>query len=319
VLITQVDAAASPVLLAAAWWGARRVFGPPGPGRLARSARAGGYLALCALVLVKALVERFAYSAWHGAPWLGGLWVGEVIFLAALAVYVAGLTRVTARRPAASPALAVGIVAGVVAALILLALPPWGDPLHVPDARLLNDLGRGVAIPLVLIGGIVAGRIAARRATGRGSRLPLADVRARQGLAAGLCAGAVAALILAVAGDGAAALLPHVAVHFPPLALPNARHVPPSVVAFETSVAESAGGYLLPLVFFPVLGAGLGAWGGLSLAGHPASGGNGGGGGGGGPGDPAEPPPPSGGRTLDEELDEVLQAAALDAGAASVS
>ena len=316
-LISQVDAAATPVLLAAAWWGARRVFGPPGPGRLARRVRAVGYLAVCALALVKVLVERFAYSAWHGAPWLGGLWVGEVIFLAALAVYVAGLTLVTARGPAASPALAVGIVAGVVAALILLVLPPWGDPLHLPHAWLLNDLGRGVAIPLVLIGGIVAGRIAARRATDRGSRLPLADVRARQGLAAGLCAGAVAALTLAVAGDGAAALLPHVAVHFPPLALPNARHVPPGVVAFETSVVQSAGGYLLPVVFLPVLGAGLGAWGGLPLAGHPASGDNGGGGGG--PGGPAEPPPPSGGKSLDEELDEVLHAAAVDAGAASVS
>jgi hypothetical protein len=305
------------VLVAAAWWGARRVFGLAGPSRLARRVRAVGYLVVCALVLVKALVERFAYSAWHGAPWLAGLWAGEVAFLAALALYVAGLTRVTARRPVVSPALAVGIVAGAAAALILLALPPWGDPLHVPDAWLLNDLGRGVAIPLVLVGGIVAGRIAARRATGRGSRLPLADVRARQGLAAGLCAGAVAALILAVAGDGAAALLPHVATHFPPPALPNARQLPPSVVEFETSLTESAGGYLLPLVFFPVLGAGLGAWGGLPLAGHPASGDNGGGGGG--PDGPVEPPPPPGGRSLDEELDEVLHAAALDAGAASVS
>jgi hypothetical protein len=93
--------------------------------------------------------------------------------------------------------------------------------------------------------------------------------------------------------------------------------VPPGVVAFETSVAESAGGYLLPLIFFPVLGAGLGAWGGLPTAGHPASGDNGGGGGG--PGGPAEPPPPPGGKSLDEELDEVLQAAALGAGATSAS
>jgi hypothetical protein len=317
VLITQVDAVTSPVLVAAAWWGARRVFGPAGPGRLARRVRAGGYLALCALVLVKVLMERFAYSAWYGGPWLAGLWVGEVIFLAALALYVAGLTRLTARRPAVSPALIIGIVTGTAAALVLLALPPWGDPLHAPDAWLLNDLGRGVAIPLLLVGGIVAGRMAARRASGRGSRLPLADVRARQGLAAGLCAGAVAALILAVVGDGAAALLPHVTAHFPPLALPNARHVPPGVVAFETSVAESAGGYLLPLIFFPVLGAGLGAWGGLPTAGHPASGDNGGGGGG--PGGPAEPPPPPGGKSLDEELDEVLQAAALGAGATSAS
>jgi hypothetical protein len=316
VLISQVDVATTPMLLAATWWGARRVFGLPGPGRLARRVRAGGYLAICALVLVKVLVESFAYSAWHGVPWLAGLWVGEVIFLAVLALYVAGLIRVTARRPAASPALPIGIVAGAAGGLVLLALPPWGDPLHVPGAWLLNDLGRGVAIPLVLVGGIVTGRVAARRASGRGSPLPLADVRARQGVAAGLCAGAVAALVLAVAGDGAAALLPHVAAHFPPV-LAHAKRVPESVVAFDTSLAESAGGYLFPLLFFPVLGAGLGAWGGLPVAGQPASGGNGGGGGGG--GGPVEPPPPPGGRSLDEELEEVLQAAALDAGAASVS
>ena len=317
-LISQVDAVATPVLLAVAWRGARRVFGPAGPGRLARYVRAGGYLALSALVLVKALFERFAYSAWHGGPWLGGLWTGEVIFLAALAVYVGGLTRATARRPAVSPALSVGIVAGAAGAVLLLALPPFGDPLRIPNPGLLNILGRGVAIPLVLAGGIVAGRMTARRASGRGSRLPLADVRARQGVAAGLCAGAVAALILAVAGDAAAVLQPHVS-HFPPVLLANSRHVPPSVVEFDTSLTASAGGYLFPLIFLPVLGAGLGAWGGLPGAGQPAPGDNGGGGGGGGPDGPAEPPPPSGGRSLDEELEEVLKAAELDAGATSVS
>ncbi len=55
-------------------------------------------------------------------------------------------------------------------------------------------------------------------------------------------------------------------------------------------VSDSAAGYLVVLVFFPVLGAGLGAWGGLYGAGQPRR--RPGGGGGGGSGGPAPVPPP---------------------------
>ena len=67
------------------------------------------------------------------------------------------------------------------------------------------------------------------------------------------------------------------------------------------SLADTAAGYLLVLVFFPLFGAGLGAWGALYTAGRPGQQpGNGGGGGGGGEPEPAAPPP-DGGRRADED------------------
>jgi hypothetical protein len=68
----------------------------------------------------------------------------------------------------------------------------------------------------------------------------------------------------------------------------------PALYQFEMSVADTAAGYLLALICFPLFGAGLGAWGGLIAAGYPGQRPGGGGGGGGAP----EPglPPPDGGR-----------------------
>ena len=131
------------------------------------------------------------------------------------------------------------------------------------------------------------GQSAARRTPGRESTRPSSDARARQGLAAGLCAGAVGALVVSLAGLAMAMLLAHGAGPFP-LKLPNAGHVPPGVVEFEVSLCASAAGALLPLLLFPLLGAGLGAWGGMAVS-QPAPG-DGGGGGGGSDG-PAPPSP----------------------------
>jgi hypothetical protein len=303
--LNRADVIAVPVL-AGAGWAAWRVFGPAGGSRLARSVRAGGYLAVFAVLLLKARVERSEYAAWHGGVWLAGLWTGEILFLAALAAYVAGLTGVTARRSPVRPAaLAVGTVAGVGFGLVLLALPPLGDPLRIRGAALtvLHGVGWWVAVPLVLAGGIAAGAMAARRISDRGSVRPLSDLRARQGVATGLCAGTSAALLVSVVGLSVAALLAHGPGPFP-LALPRIGHAPASVLVFEVSLSVSAAGYLLPLVVFPVLGAGLGAWGGM-LAGQPASG-PGGGGGGGGSGQPEAPSPPADGSILDDDREPEL-------------
>jgi hypothetical protein len=81
---------------------------------------------------------------------------------------------------------------------------------------------------------------------------------------------------------------------------------PDYVTDFEVAVSHAAAGYLLVLILFPVLGAGLGAWGGLFASGNSGQM-PGGGGGGGGPKDPApEPGAPDGGRSLLPEPDIAL-------------
>jgi hypothetical protein len=79
---------------------------------------------------------------------------------------VAGITAVTARRPRASPAaLATGTLAGAAAGLVMAALPPMGNLPHLTGAWLtvVHGIARGVAVPLVLGGGVAAGLMAARR------------------------------------------------------------------------------------------------------------------------------------------------------------
>jgi hypothetical protein len=336
-------------------------------GWLAPLVRAGGYGIVFALVLVKADVERAEYASPAVRPELAGLWAGEVVFVAVLAVYLAALLAVTARRPPAAPgALVAGAVAGVAAGLVMYALPPVGSPLHVGTRWLivLYDAVRVAAVLLVMGVVITAGLAAARRAKRRakrpGTKLPLSDTQAREGVMAGLCAGAAAALVASLLGIGTIALRPQEANRLA-WALPS-RYLPPStgyqvgmgvtrsaaghlphygnrltmgrpgrrsavpapalrarprlavpapalrarprlplntVYEFEVGVTDSAAGHLLVLVFFPVLGAGLGAWGGLYGAGQPRRR-PGGGGGGTRPPDPV-PPPPTGGLRADED------------------
>lgn len=294
-LINRVDIIAIMVMLAALPRATRRAFGPASDTVLARVVRAGGYLAVFALVLAKIEAQRFEYTYFLGVPRLVGLWTGEIAFLLLIAAYVAGLLAVTARHPPASPAaLAVGTGIGIIAGLVVFVLPPAGNPLHLSHTwlPLMHGLARGVAVPLLLGGGVAAGLMAARRTRGGGSRLPLADLRARQGVAAGLCAGAAAALIASIAGVSAATVLPHQAERFSQV-VPDLHHVPNGVYEFEASLRDSAARYLLVLTLFPLLGAGLGAWGGLYAAGHPPYR-PGGGDGGEFPEPLPDPPPPNG-------------------------
>jgi hypothetical protein len=203
----------------------------------------------------------------------------------------------------------------------MYVLPPVGRWPHITMGWLAAVYGvaRVLALPLVLGTGIAAGLVAARRASRRRQQLPLADARARQGMAAGLCAGAAAALVFCVLSTGTAALLPHMVKPLlwvftkprPPVWSLRGGHLPhPSMYnaawyQFEMSVADTAAGYLLALVFFPLFGAGLGAWGGLFAAGHPGRRPGGGGGGGGGTPEPG-PPPPGGGRRAGDDRQPAL-------------
>jgi len=327
--INRVDVIAILLMLAAVPRLARSWFGPVRDGRMTRIVRVGGCLALFVLVLVKDDVARFKYATLPGRSWLVGLWVGEFVFLAVTAVYLVGLLAVTARRPPAGPAvLATGACAGAAAGLVVFVLPPVGNPLHVTKDWLavLHGLGWAIAVPLVLAGGIVAGLVAARKAGGRGGQPVMPDVRARQGTAAGLCAGAAAAVLVSIAGVTAAALLPHHSMRFhslvtsaaphrarnaPPPLVFSPQHIPSSLGDFETSLVDGAAGYLAVLLCFPLIGAGLGAWGGICAAGRPSDGG-GGGGGGGDDGPPRPEPPPPGGRRLEPEDQSVLSGYLLD-------
>jgi hypothetical protein len=301
--IRRLDVTATVLVLAALPRLARRFFGPAGPGRAARAVRAGGYAVVVAVVLVKAAVEWSGYGGLAGASRLAGAWAGEIVFLIVLAVYVAGILAATAQRPPLRPpALVIGTGAGLAAGIIMYALPPVGGLLHLAGgwpARLYGA-ARVLAVLTVLAAGVAAGMTAARRASGQGSKLSLADVRARQGVATGLCAGATAALVVCVLGIGTAAFVPQ-ALERLRWALSSPHLAPGGLYAFEISLTDTAAGHLLVLVIFPVFGAGLGAWGGLCVADRPGQLPDEGGGGGG-HGPPTPPPrPPGGGRRLDEE------------------
>jgi hypothetical protein len=322
-LIDRIDVVAAVVLLAGLPWVTRRRYGPAAGGRLAPIVRAGGYAAIFALVAVKTHVARFEYTTVAQRHLLAGIWAGEVVFVGLLAACVAGLLAVTARRPPAAPAaLGIGLRAGVVAGLVMSALPPMGHPLHLANAWLAwgYDAARVLAALVVMGVTIAAGLAAARRTSARG-RLPLADARARQGVAAGLCAGTAAALLASVLGLITISLLPQEAnrlawTHPYKYADPVGPHwmhpyrsaLPSGVYQFEVGAGDSAAGFLSVLVLYPLFGAGLGAWGGLYAAGQPRRRPGGGGGGGGGSGGPAPlPPPPEGARRDDERLPAILR------------
>jgi len=307
-LISRVDVIATVLIMAGLPLLVRRKFGHAGRKRLPRLLRTVGYAAVLALMLVKADVERVEMAHFPG-PSLAGIWVGEVVFLFVIAAYVAALLVVTAERPPARPAtLAIGTGVGLLLGLAVFVLRPLANHVHIANRWLadLYDLGKAVAVLLVLYAAIRAAIAAARRISRHDdSTVPVADARARQGFAAGLCLGVAAALVVSVLGITTIAVMPRAAGSIQwtlPLHAfdPGRGHplTPGYVTGFEVSFSQAAAGYLLVLIFFPLLGAGLGAWGGLFAAGNSGPK-PGGGGGGGGPDDPApEPGPPDGGRSL---------------------
>jgi hypothetical protein len=314
-LIGRVDVIATVLILAGLPLVVRRKFGRCGSKRLPRLLRTAGYAAVFILMLVKADVERFEMRQFSGVS-LAGVWAGEVVFLLVIAAYVTALLAVTAERPPARPAtLAIGTGVGVLLGLAVFVLRPMANHVHITNRWLadLYDLGKAAAVALVIYAAIRAAIAAARRTSRRDSTPPITDARAQQGFAAGLCLGVAAALLVSVLGITTIALVPHAAASIQ-WTLPGRIFDPSSgrpltpdyVTDFEVAVSHAAAGYLLVLILFPVLGAGLGAWGGLFASGNSGQM-PGGGGGGGGPKDPApEPDAPDGGRSLLPEPDIAL-------------
>jgi len=296
-LINRVDVVAVVLIMVGMLWPARRVFGPIRDGWLPKTVRFTGYTAVFALMLVKPQVVRHELATLPGLPEVDGLWLGEIVFLIVLAAYVAALLAVTAQRPLANPvAMAFGTGAGVGLGVAIYLMRPLANPLHSSNQWLIGLYvsARVLALPLILGAAIAVGLVAARRVKHREGKLPIADMRARQGVAAGICAGMTAALVVSVLGATTIALAPHEAMRLD-WTLPSRLIDSGTVYGFEVSVTDAAAGFLLVLIVFPILGAGLGAWGGLYAAGRPGNrpGGNGGGGGRG--PDPQAPPRPIGG------------------------
>jgi hypothetical protein len=310
-LIGRVDVIGTVLSLALVPALTERRFGQAGQGWRARLVRLGGYAAMVGLVLLKTHLEWSEFPKAPDTLWLAGIWVGEALFLIILAAYIAGVGAVTSRRPLAGPvAVATGGIAGGVAGLVMYALPPRAASLHLASTWMadLYQAARVAAVPLVLCAGIFAGVRAARRTRRHDGRPPGIDSRARQGMAAGICAGVAAALTVSLLGISTIALLPHetAALQWTLPSVPNVhRAAPPTIYDFEVSLSDAGAGYLLVLLFFPLLGAGLGAWGGLYGADRPGRQSGGGGGGGGPDGPDREPPPPPGGRTLDSPASRV--------------
>lgn len=280
--IGRVDAALVAAMMAGLPWLVRRWFGPVGARWPHRLGRAAGYTAVAVLLAVKDQAQRQELARPGARPQLSGLWAGELAFVAVIGAYLAGLLAVTAARgPARRATLAIGGGAGILVGVAVYGLRPLAGKLPVTTGWVgaCYEVTRVVAVPAVLAGVVAAAVSAARRAKRqRGSQLQLTDVRARQGLAAGACTGVIAATVVTVLGAATIAVLPQVArgVQW---TLPSRPLAAGSPYAFESGFTQAGAGYLLVLIIFPLVGAGLGAWGGL-FAGDTGLRPDGGGGGG---------------------------------------
>jgi hypothetical protein len=295
-LIGRVSVLAMAAMLAGLPALIRRHYGPPAAGWAPTLVRAAGLALMVALLAVKSMVEQVEFGAPGRRPSPGGLWTGELIFLAVIAAYLAGLLIATASRgPVTRSTLVIGSCSGAGIGVLVYALRPLADQLHPGNGALAvcYELAKVLAVPVVLAAAVAAAMAAARRApNSRKNGLAARDMRARQGFAAGTCVGLVAALVVSLLGIVTIAVAPHLATGLQ-WTLPFRSAPPGSVYDFEVAITEAGAGYLLVLLIFPLLGAGLGAWAGL-FAGDGGLRPDGGGGGGG-PGRPGPKPPPGGG------------------------
>jgi Na+-transporting methylmalonyl-CoA/oxaloacetate decarboxylase gamma subunit len=309
-LISRVDLVAAVLILAGLPPVVRRKYGPGSSGWVPRLVRAGGYAIVVALIMVKAGVEQHELASRLTGTQLAGVWFGEVAFLVVITAYVAALLAVTAQRPPASPAaLGIGTGAGVALGVAVYALRPLIN--YTPESGrwlpLVVGLAKVFAVLLLLFAAVRAAIAAARHSMRREAQRPRINALAQQGFAAGICVGISAALLVSILGITTIALAPHTAASIQ-WTLPDkvfapgrgASLAPNAVSVFEGAFSRAAAGYVLVLIIFPVLGAGLGAWGGLFAEGDTGHR-PGGGGGGGGPDDPGSGPTPPGGLRMPDD------------------
>lgn len=283
--------------------------------RAARVLRYGAYAAVLVLALAKASAEQVADNP-AAVPYLNSdasvplktgmiyTWLVESLFVLVVAVYVAGILALTARRPRVAPAtLAAGTGMGVALGAVMYAVAPLGLTRHATNPWLP---GPAVALlvllawVLLLGGPVLAGLVAARCYRGPGRPEQAAKARGRQAAAAGFLAAAVGALMVTVLGTVTVVLMPRAGwvLHW----LYPGQHLTAAATYLHVLTASvRVGNYGLVLVAFPVIGLIMGLAGGGLAAGDPAAqpGPPPGGGPPHSPGRQPAPHPPGGGRLAD--------------------
>jgi len=257
---------------------ARWLAGPAAPGWPGRVLRYGAYAAVLALTLAKASVEPVAdnpaatplLNSDASSPVKDGMiftWLTQSLFLLIVAVYVAAILALTARRLRVAPAtLVVGAGAGLVLGVVLYAVFPLGFTNNSTNPRLP---GYAIALLITLAwmllsgGPALASSIAARRYRGQDSPERISRLRIRQAAAAGFLATAVGALMVAALGTATVALLPRSAwlLH----QLYPGEHLSAAAAYYrELTASVRIGHYGLILLFFPVIGLLMGSWAGAA-------------------------------------------------------
>ena len=275
--------AIAPVLLAVAGLPllSRWFFGPASPNRVARSLRVLCCAAVLALlpaftillVFNRLVPTRPAYylvwciaQGWSDTQGCGGVpgrssggptWQAEILIMLVITGYVGLTLFLTSRRARiARSTLAIGVGTGALFGVVMLIVDPlglyqWASNPWLPG----SDADPLVALAwLLLFGGPAAAAVlAGRRCRGPdGARLPHKD-RIIQGIAAGVLVNGTAATFTTALGTGLTLLtvrspwLLHQVTHGRPMtALATYR--------YELNTAQHATGYLLMIMFFPVIG-----------------------------------------------------------------
>lgn len=235
-------------------WATRRWLGPVATNPTARLVRAGGFVAMFALLGVVVGLSRFAgsrfdhFRAFDQATWSAemrtGAAVGGLVIVALTGGYALAILLVTSARRSVPPrSLGVGVLLGVVTAVALYALMPLGNPRHVGSPA----LSAALALAALLV------PAAALLAAGYwGGRQSFAG-----GVTAGLCAGATAAVLVTVLTVGTMLLFPGSV----DLIWANPDPLAPHGTAYELqmTLSDTAGKYQLALLFGPLVGLALGA------------------------------------------------------------
>lgn len=309
--INRVDVIAVTVILAGMPRLIRGCLGPARPGWSAELIRVLGYTVVLALVLVKTVVERFAYAPPNtlGSP--GAAWLGEIFFLVTMTLYAAGILAGTARRSPARPVtVRIGVLTGTAGGLIGYGLGPLGLLLRFAGRwpPVIYDACLAAGITFALLGPAAAGLAAARRELRQCDQDQYRrGEHDRQAVIAGLCAGMAAALAVSTLGTATIALLPHDAalLHWAYTHLGQAGRAafgPGAARHYAMDNSVYAGGYLLVLMGVPLLAAGFGSFAAMIAYPRPDPPPRRPPGGGEEPPEPAPPSPPGTDRPLRDDL-----------------